>query len=375
MDTDQIERLRRGLSAIATEVEPVDLRDRALGTARRIRARRTAGVAVLAAGLAVAIAALPVALRSEHPPTPAPVGVTPEPTVLPTEAPDHSPDLGPFDDLTIVVPSWGTNKGCVTGTVHLRHGAYERDAAHRPVNVLSYVAADVDHDGTEDYVAQLMCGEGPENGGTQIVAFHRDGTPIGRVVGTQDGFAMMDYLQARPDGRIAVLVSTQYTDSGQDTVPNQWRTYAWQGNRFRQVDGPTTFPANPPAAVLSVEATSLPFRPVGDRYVGRMTVTVRNTGAVDIARLQLLLVLPSGIQPAGDGWDGCARRPSPDSTALVCIVPGPRAYAAIPLELTVLAKDRPTGQGEHYASIWHLPPFDGLVTYQQEDAVISIPSR
>jgi hypothetical protein len=369
MDTDQ---LRRGLSAIATEVEPVDLRDRVLDESNRIRARRAIGAVAVA--VVIAAIAIPFALRGGHPKE---LPAVPTPTVLPTESTDDAPDLGPFDDMTIVVPSWGTgnSNGCPTGTVRIRHGFYQRASAGRPVNVLSYVAADVDHDGAEDYVAHLMCSEGPENGGSQIVAYHRNGTPIGRVVGTQDGFAMMDYLEARPGGRIAVLVSKEYTDSGQDTVPNQWRTYGWQGTRFEQVDGPTTFPANPPAAVLSVEATTLSFQPVGDKYKGRLTVTVRNTGTLDIARLQLLLVLPSDVQPTGDGWSGCARRSGSNATALVCTLAGPKAQSEIPRVFMVMATAQPGPANDCTASIWHVLPYDGLVTYQQMDAAISIPSR
>jgi hypothetical protein len=191
----------------------------------------------------------------------------------------------------------------------------------------------------------------------------------------------MDYLQTRPGGRIAVLVSKEYTDSGQDTVPNQWRTYAWQGGRFRQVDGPTSFPAQPPVAVLSVEATQLSFQPVGGQFVGRMTVTVSNTGAVDVTRVNLLLMLPVQARPAGDGWTGCSRRTAENATAVVCSVSGLQAHSTIPLTLTFLATGKPTPiddpnlPSNHYVTIEHVPPFDGQVTYRQMEAVIPINVR
>src|SRR4051812_16650295 len=115
MDTDQ---LRRGLSAIATEVEPVDLRDRVLDESNRIRTRRAIGATAVA--VMIAAIAIPFALRGGHPKE---VPAVPTPTVLPTESTDDAPDLGPFDDMTIVVPSWGNtnnSSGCPTGTVKLR---------------------------------------------------------------------------------------------------------------------------------------------------------------------------------------------------------------------------------------------------------------
>jgi len=378
----EIDNLRRGLGEIATEVDAVDLRERALATSHRIRVRRTVATAV--AGLAVAAVALStaVAVGTDRSPEPA-IEPAPSPTVLPTERQGGEADLGPFKSATITVPSWGAaaDATCAKGRVSLTGGQYYRDAAHRPVNVLSYVAADVDHDGAEDYVAHLMCGEGPEAGGRQIVAFRRDGQelePIGRVVGTQDGFAMMDHLEARDGGRVAVLVSREYTDGGQNTVPNQWRTYAWQDGRFRQVDGPTTFPARPPVALLSVVPSALSFQRQGDGLTGRLTVTVRNDGAVDVARLELLLILPGQVRPAGGDWGGCATRPGSDQTALVCTVPGPRARSRISVPFTFVAAgkpvsiDDPVNLGNHYLQVSQAPPFDGQVTIVDPEVVIPI---
>jgi hypothetical protein len=382
----EMDDLRRGLSEIAAEVDAVDLRERSRATSRRIRTRRTAATVV--AGLAVAAVALTatVEVRTEYSPTTpglSPAPTAPSPTLLPAEHQEGQPDIGPFDSATITVPTWGpaADATCTTGRITLNHGQYQRDAVHQPVNVLSYVTTDVDQDGAEDYVAQLMCGEGPEAGGSQIVAFRRNGqelVPIGRIVGTQDGLAMMDYLQARGDGRVAVLVSKQYTDGGQNTVPNQWRTYAWQHNRFHQVEGPKTFPARPPAALLSVVASTLPFRRVSNGFTGQLTVTVRNAGAVDVARLQILLILPGQVRPAGDGWDGCAVRPGAGPTALICTVTGPRAHSRISMPFTFAAVDKPVplddpiSLGNHYVAISQLPPFDGQVTINNPEAVFPV---
>ncbi|MFC0006855.1 hypothetical protein [Micromonospora siamensis] len=381
-----IDDLRRGLSEIAAEADAVDLRERALATSHRVRVRRTASAVVT--GLAIVAVALGAAVGVRTDRSPAPSGTTPaptapEPTTLPTEQQSGQPDLGPLAAATITVPTWGATADttCTTGRVTLTGGQSPGDGPHRAVNVLSYVATDVDRDGTEDYVAHLMCGEGPESGGSQIVGFRRDGrnfVPLGRVVGTQDGLAMMDHLEARGDGRVAVLVSKEYTDGGQNSVPNQWRTYAWRNGRFQQLGGPTTFPGRSPVARLSVVPSTLPIRPAGDGFTGRLTVAVSNDGDVDVARLQILLVLPSQVRPAGAGWKGCAVRPSSDQTALVCTVPGPRARSRISVPFTLVSDDRPVlldepvDLGNHYVSISQVPPFDGQVTIDEPEAVIPI---
>jgi hypothetical protein len=379
----EIDNLRRGLSEIAAEVDAVDLRDRALATSHRVRVRRAVTTAM--AGLALAAAALSTAaaVRTDGSPPPPGIDPGPSPTVLPTERQDAAPDLGPFTSATITVPSWGAEADatCAKGRVSLNHGQYLGDATHRPVNVLSYVAADVNHDGTEDYVAHVKCGEGPESGGSQIVGFRRSGQelePMGRIVGTQDGLAMMDHLEVRGGGRVAVLVSQEYTDTGQNTVPNQWRTYAWQDGRFRQVDGPTAFPARSPTALLSVVPSTLTFRPLGTGFTGELTVTVRNDGTNDVARLEIRLILPSEVRPAGGVWSGCAALPNSGQTGLVCTVAGPGARSRISVPFTFVAAEKPVLdedpllRGNHYVSVSQAPPFDGQVIISPSEAVIPI---
>jgi hypothetical protein len=358
------------------------------------RTVRLAAVAAASMGLALTLQAC--ASRADEPSGPTPVAATPgasdpsavpSPTLLPTERPEGQPDLGPFESATLTVPDWGPDAGagCSEGRMTLTDGGQEPDDGYRPVNVLSYVAVDVDRDGAKEYVAHLMCGEGPEAGGSQVVAFRRDGRelrPIGRIVGTQDGFGMMDYVEVRDGGRVAVLVAKEYTDVGEETVPNQWRTYAWRQGRFRQVDGPTTFPAKSPAARLSVVPSALTFRRAGDGYTGRMTVTVSNAGAVDVARLEIRLVLPGQVRPAGGDWAGCTAGsdddPADNETAFSCVVAGPRARSRVSMPFTFVAADKPVpaedevGMGNHYVWTTQRPPFGGQVVIDNPDAVIPI---
>ena len=172
----------------------------------------------------------------------------------------------------------------------------------RSVFVMSYAAVDVDRDGAEDYVADVRCGEGPESPGWQVVAFRRSGqalVPLGRVIGSQDGLAMVSGVEGRDAGRVAVNLGREYTDSGEEAVPHQWRVYAWAGGRFEQVDGPTAFPADPPSAVLSVEAGELVFRPVqGGLLAGDLGVGLRNSGTAGVTDARLRAAR-SGLGPTG----------------------------------------------------------------------------
>jgi hypothetical protein len=345
-------------------------------------------VTTVVAGLAVVAVALSAAaaIRPDRAPTP---GVSPAPTAPPpTNLPTHQPsndDLGPFKSATITVPTWGSTADatCAKGRITLNaSGRY--DAGNRPsVDVRAYVVMDVDRDGADDYVAHLACGgDGADPGRDQIVAFRRSGqelVPIGRVVGTQDGFGSMDYLKAADGGRVAVLVSKD-PDDGTNSVPRQWRQYAWQGGQFRQVDGPTTFPAQPPKSVLSVAASALPFQRVGNAYAGQLTVTVRNDGAVDVARLELTLVLPGQVQPAGGDWDNCQAGADNGNpvTVLLCSVPGPRANSQISMPFTFVAADKPmpidtpTDRVNHKLTMRAPQPYEGLVESSIDSVVIPI---
>jgi len=124
-----IDRLRDDLAGLAEVVTPVDLRDRALATSRRIGIQRaivtsTTAVVLLAAAAGTAVAIMP---RNDNPPTPAgtptatampsPSTVeTPDPSTSPTTAPApdpaaigqlfYGPDPGPDSGKTSNLYSW-----------------------------------------------------------------------------------------------------------------------------------------------------------------------------------------------------------------------------------------------------------------------------
>ncbi len=299
--------------------------------------------------------------------------VAPAPTILPEPPAEPMPDLGPFTRATVVVPDWGPGVPCATGRVTVPNGQHVPSHG-RVLNLMAVVTSDVDRDGVEDYVAEILCGEGPESPGWQAVAFRRSGDtlfPIGRVIGSQDGFAMMSGLKAVTKDRIAVNVSNQYTDSGEQYVPHQWRTYAWQAGRFSQVDGPTSFPANPPAARLSVDPADLYFRPAQDgRYVGDLTVTARNSGDAAVANAVLTFFLPFEVRPAGGAWSDCtmlALTTSSTSIRIDCPLGGLAAETSRSMTVQLVAVDRPRVQGSitafsgepanHHVVIGQRPPY------------------
>ena len=248
--------------------------------------------------------------RADRPGTVSALPVAPAATTLPAPDPVGPPDWGPFASATVTVPGWGPEvTTCPSGPIRLTDGYAFDQAMNRSVFVMRHAVADVDRDGVDDYVADVRCGEGPESPGWQVVAFRRSGqalVPIGRIVGSQDGLAMVSGVEARDAGRVAVNLGQEYTDSGEDATPHQWRTYAWTGGRFAQVDGPTSFPADPPAAALWVFPAELAFRTMqGGGVAGELTAHVYNSGTAGVAAVRLALILPREVSPAGSAWDGC----------------------------------------------------------------------
>jgi hypothetical protein len=303
------------------------------------------------------------------------------PTELPARAEDPwLPDYGPFSTATITVPGWGAGvTACPTGRLQLTDGYHNPGPG--PVTQLwiqSYVAADVDRDGSEDYAAILRCGEGPEAPGWQVVAFRRSGgelTPLGRVIGSQDGLAMLSGIEAREGGRIAVNLGREYVDYGDQFTPHQWRVYSFADGRFSQVDGPTTFPANPPAARLSVDAADLAFHTAqGGVVTAELAVTVRNTGDADIGGAKLTIVLPTAVRAAGSAWTGCTevRRTTEPIVVIECPV-GPLAAQAIWVTWLQVVTDGepwlPQTDGLSYLRADQVPPYTYEISQDSESKI------
>jgi len=362
--------LRTELRYIADEVMPVDLHNRALATSRRLRRQR---IVAAASGLATIVVAATVVVSlsgTEEPPPPLPIA--PSRTHLPSPPPPTTPGVEPFANAFVTVPSWGAaDTRCVTGRVRVGEAGQHVPSSDTKtvLNVMAVVASDVDGDGDQDYVADLACGEGPESPGRQVVAFQRSGselTALGVVVRRNtDDIEMISEIADRGGGRIGVLVSNAYSDGGYQLVPSQWRVYGFESGRFRQVEGPTSFPADPPGIKVTIDnSVRMEFQPATDGlYAGELIFMVRNDGELDTPKLQMRLFLPPEIYPAGGSWIGCAQSTYPKLNLISCDIPRLAAGGSQQLRFTLVTETRTVStRGEGftplpYMDIEQLPPY------------------
>lgn len=270
--------------------------DQARATVRRRRQARIGAVGVFATVLIVApIVAFAGIDRGSPPPpivgasTPSSSGSPDSPTPSPSSSPVSSPkptgsatpkdtaqycDRSPAQalpngaisarelcDATLTIPAWPTEAkgwGCLSGPVKLNAGHHNiGDSFHlnmgtelvgrEQARTLTY--ADIDQDGSNETIALVSCSR--EDWHSQIVVFDRlNGKirTIGKVLDTGGSAKRIFDVEATVDGKIRVEVGDRHGDLGDVPGVNsqrQWRTYAWDGQKFIQVDGPTTFPPNP----------------------------------------------------------------------------------------------------------------------------------
>ncbi len=129
-------------------------------------------------------------------------------------------------------------------------------------------------------------------------------------------------LDALATGNLRITVGDYGVIVGGDPTINQYqqRTYGWNGQRFVQVAGPTSFPPNPRLADLTVTAPALAFgASTGSIRTARLTVTARNLGpsAVWVA----LAVQVPGFVRLVTGPNGCATAYYPSGAFQVeCII-------------------------------------------------------
>ncbi|MGK5672315.1 hypothetical protein ACSNOB_05655 [Micromonospora sp. URMC 106] len=228
--------------------------------ARRRRTRVT--TATVAAGL---VAVLPVAAfmgtgRGQPGRDPAPVaasvgattGTPSAPSASATPSPSASPSApvparggGPVTlaELTaapVAVPEWpwsgSSGTACADGLVRLASSAKVGGAR---VGVVQLHQADLDGDAELETAALLRCGHGAE----QVVAFDRDAdgrvATLGQVVATTADMPAIVDIDARPRGGVTATVADSRTATDRQ---RQERQYAWDGERYGQVGGATSFP-------------------------------------------------------------------------------------------------------------------------------------
>jgi hypothetical protein len=269
---------------------------------RRVRAVAATTLAVLVIGApVVAYAAIngdphgpPVVPASGGPsPEPSQTSASPSSTSSPVpSAPDGRIARADLDGATLTVSNWGPdaprNPDCPTGPLRFTGGTH-----HAPgladVAILDVAYADVNHDGAQETLAWLVC-DGQGVNSYQVMAFDRDTTgtitALGQVAADTSTVKGICGVRAGADGASVDVQVVDFTpgygcqDRQNSPAQFQWRTYNFDGTRFTQVGGPTSFPVNPKVSDLTVTTTDLTFGPqaADGHRDGSMTVTVRNIG-------------------------------------------------------------------------------------------------
>lgn len=366
-DDDLINDAFAGFSAAATPAVRAAGAGAVRHTVKRRRARNTAALSALGVLLlAVPMAAYASMDRGNQ--GPPPVGTSPgiAPSLSPSVSPSASPSpespagalLGtcakplaaqpsgaiPMAELcnaTLKLPPWGdVHPNCTESSVRFTNGRfYVRESLDVVINQV--VALDVDGDGDLDSVALVKCRG--QVSGAQVVAFGRaaDGRihTIGQVVTTNLPIRRIDDITATADGEVVVKVGDFGSGAGENPELAQFqeRAYRWDGKRFRQTAGKTSFRLNSNLFDLSVSTTALVFGAAqGGELTGTVTVTVRNSGPAAIAA-RVYLQVPAYLE-VKDAPAGCVPdRALPDLLQLNCATAQLGAGASKKLTFTFIA--------------------------------------
>ncbi|MFY1674721.1 hypothetical protein ACN27G_33105 [Plantactinospora sp. WMMB334] len=257
----------------------------------------------------------PVDVGESSTPTPTTAAPTSPPptgrTGTPSAALDGRISRAVLDGATLDLPPWGphaTADGCPSGPTTFSNGSHPvRDSMSIWIEDVLHLQAD--GEGTVDTVVRFACGD---QGSTfQVVAFDRsaDGRirTIGQVLTQTASVRTIAGIRAGEGGRIDARVGDLPAFlRGLEPAPHtqfQWRSYGWDGDRFRQVGGPAAFPANPRVTDYSVASSDLVFGPPVDGVrTGSVTATVRNLGRTALP-FRLAMTLPGGLTLVAP--DGC----------------------------------------------------------------------
>ncbi|MEV6526112.1 hypothetical protein AB0M43_29640 [Longispora sp. NPDC051575] len=302
-------------------VKPAGTRQ-AHATVRHQRRVRTLAAGVVTV-LAVAVPVAAFATRGSAPgPGPVPGGtVTPSASPRPTHSP--SPGASPrpsaarevfggidaqLAHATLDLPGRGATSLCGGGRFTFRAGVSVLDGELN-YTILKTVESDLDGDGTIEITALITCAV--RDPSLQVVTFRPTGpgtfATMGTVVRNEPGgpVATIYDLRREPGGTVSAQVSdhqvSRAADAEHRTEP-QWRTYAWRGGAFTQVDGPTTFPANQRYVDLAVTSADLVLGPeVKSQRRGVLKVTVTNNGTLAAPSVALNIRVPEWLRQTGTG--------------------------------------------------------------------------
>jgi hypothetical protein len=291
---EQFDQLHQDLADLAGEVTSVDLRNRALATSRKIGIRRAvAGTAaaalVLLASAGVAYAVLPEQHNTMPAGPPSSVSTTPPtPPISPEPATSSSTPSAPASPSTTVtapatmgavltvdprttkivnaaisIPAWpGMPTGyCPAKVAHFHNGrATAGTLASYPTTYnLHYEGAFIagrviyaNLDGTSNDEALITVECDGENSTHPIellaVRLMADGTvrTLGFVINEPHQILDYDGLSMKVSGSTITLeVMGEHQSDGGPVAAKQVRGYRYGSGGFKQVSGPTTFPALP----------------------------------------------------------------------------------------------------------------------------------
>lgn len=300
--------VRTGLADIATEVRPTEMYDRALRRSEQIR-RRRAGLAALGAAVAVLVIGgttwqlLPQAAPAPLPPAESsPPAESPPPET--SEPPTPRTALG---NATLTLPDWPGPREeiglgeCATGPITFVDDWYYDDVRGMHLTMVHEVTVDVG-DATH-HVGLFSCSGPGEGRASQVVAYRAtaDGYALvgaivdNSVVTPEEGELGFVGLIAGGEGEVTVNVIVQLTIG---TWPpeysrlSQRRTYSWDGSRYVQSAGPTSFLTDRSVADLTLTTSELVFAPeVAGCRTGEMTVTVKNNGSRAVSDIAVALLV------------------------------------------------------------------------------------
>ncbi|HEX5596755.1 MAG TPA: hypothetical protein VFX61_12185 [Micromonosporaceae bacterium] len=336
---------------------------------RRMVVTTTAALAlVLTAGPAIGYAAF----NSDPATPPTPAGST-DPTLAPTSSASPSPSstspppseistpAAPDGRITkahllktkVDLPPWqaGAPDFCATREVRLLDDAKQSAPTLR---ALTY--GDADGDGALESIALVNCPSGSgEEYLQQVVVFDRDAAgrivTLGQVNKTGSGFDWITDVEPGSPGSVRVQVADiqPCCNTPSTWAHRQWRTYGWDGQRFTQTGGPTTFGPHPKSTNLRIQTTDLVFgKPdaTGKRR-GTVTVTITNAGPRDADRVGITYSWGADLSPDYAAWPDCREndRIAPEPN---CFTRGLKAGASITYTFGFSVVGSPSGNG----AIW-----------------------
>jgi hypothetical protein len=221
------------------------------------------------------------------------------------------------------------------------------------VGIGKILYSDVNRDGRLETLALLSL---TYQGSTdQVAVFTRNASgaivPFGQVLATHPNGPLgvvktIGDLRPASAGRIEVRVGDDVPccGVGPDQVLYQWRTYAWTGDAFTQVAGPTAFGVDTRFADLALQPTRLTLSaPVSDVRHGVLGLTISGHGTVTARQMQIrVILLDTGLTAEGPSWAGFTRSQQTWQATLDAPAPGQRVTLQLGVSRPV-SQDGATG--------------------------------